>query len=410
MKPRVTLMLLESIRLAVGAIWRNALRSMLTVLGVTIGVAAVITMVTLGQGTTAEVGESVASLGSNLLMVRPGQFSQTPGGGGVGVSTLDVADAEAIERQVDSIRVVAPTDSRSLTAIAGGLDLFTTVVGADNRYFEAREWGVAEGRAFDEGELRAGSSVCIIGSGVVDELFGGLSPLGESIRLKKMVCRIVGVLEEKGGSAFGANEDDVIIVPLRTFQRRIAGGTGVTLIYIAARDETVISQVKDDVTALMRERRHLAASEDNDFMVMDMRQIASMLDTVMGVLTGLLGAVAGISLLVGGIGIMNIMLASVTERTREIGIRLAIGARESQVLTQFLVEATVLSAIGGAIGIVLGLALAAIGAGALGVPFTPDPLVVLLAFGFSGLVGIGFGYFPARSAARLDPIEALRRE
>jgi len=403
-------MLLESIRLAVEAIWRNALRSLLTVLGVTIGVAAVITMVTLGQGTTAEVGESVASLGSNLLMVRPGQFSQTPGGGGVGVSTLDVADAEAIERQGDSIRVVAPTDSRSLTAIAGSLDLFTTVVGADNRYLEAREWGIAEGRAFDEGELRAGASVCIIGSGVVDELFGGLSALGESIRLKKMVCRIVGVLEEKGGSAFGANEDDVIIVPLRTFQRRISGNTGVTLIYIAAADETVISQVKDDVTALMRERRHLAASEDNDFMVMDMRQIASMLDTVMSVLTGLLSAVAGISLLVGGIGIMNIMLASVTERTREIGIRLAIGARESQVLMQFLVEATVLSAIGGFIGIVLGLALAAAGAGFLGVPFVPDPLVVLLAFGFSGLVGIGFGYFPARGAARLDPIEALRRE
>src|SRR5690606_5517781 len=208
----------------------------------------------------------------------------------------------------------------------------------------------------------------------------------------------------------GANEDDVIIVPLRTFQRRISGSTGVTLIYMAALDETVITPVRDDVTALMRERRNLAASEDNDFMVMDMRQIASMLNTVMSVLTGLLAAVAAISLLVGGIGIMNITLASVTERTREIGIRLAIGARESQVLMQFLVEATVLSAIGGFIGIVLGLGLAALGAANLGVPFVPDPLVVLLAFGFSALVGVAFGYFPARSAARLDPIEALRHE
>jgi putative ABC transport system permease protein len=225
-----------------------------------------------------------------------------------------------------------------------------------------------------------------------------------------MVCRVVGVLKEKGGSAFGANEDDVIIVPLRTFQRRISGNSAVTLIYVAARDEAVISQVKDDITALMRERRNLGANEDNDFMVMDMRQIASMLDTIMGVLTGLLSAVAGISLLVGGIGIMNIMLASVTERTREIGIRLAIGARETQVLTQFLVEATILSALGGLIGIGLGLALSAIGARYLAVPFVPDPLVVLLAFGFSGLVGVAFGYFPARSAARLDPIEALRRE
>lgn len=403
-------MLIESIRLALSAIWRNALRSLLTMLGVTIGVAAVITMVTLGQGATTEVGESVASLGSNLLMVRPGQFSQTPGGGGVGVASLEIADAQAIERQVDSVRVVAPTDSRSLTVIANNTDFFTTVVGTDNAYLDAREWSVASGRAFEEGELRAGSSVCIVGYGVVDALFNGLSPIGEPIRLKKMVCRVVGVLEEKGGSAFGSNEDDVIIVPLRTFQRRISGSSAVTLIYVAARDETVITQVKDDTTALMRERRNLAANEDNDFMVMDMRQIAGMLDTIMGVLTGLLSAVAAISLLVGGIGIMNIMLASVTERTREIGIRLAIGARERQVLTQFLVEATVLSAMGGIIGIALGLTLSAIGASYLAVPFIPDPLVVLLAFAFSGLVGIGFGYFPARNAARLDPIEALRRE
>ncbi len=402
-------MLIESIRLALSAVWRNALRSLLTV-GVTIGVAAVIAMVTLGQGTTAEVGESVASLGSNLLMVRPGQFSQTPGGGGVGVASLEIADAEAIERQVEAVRVVAPTDSRSLTVIANNIDLFTTVIGTDNRYLDAREWPVASGRAFEEGELRAGSSVCIIGIGVVEALFDGLNPIDEPIRLKKMVCRVVGVLQEKGGSAFGSNEDDVIIVPLRTFQRRISGNSAVTLVYVAALDETVITQVKDDVTALMRERRNLATSEDNDFMVMDMRQIASMLDTIMGVLTGLLAAVAGISLLVGGIGIMNIMLASVTERTREIGIRLAIGARETQVLTQFLVEATILSAMGGVIGIALGLAISAIGASYLDVPFVPDPLVVLLAFGFSGLVGIAFGYFPARNASRLDPIEALRRE
>lgn len=403
-------MWIESVRLALGAILRNALRSLLTVLGVTIGVAAVIAMVTLGQGATAEVGESVASLGSNLLMLRPGQFSQTPGGGGVGVASLDVADAEAIERLVDDVRVVAPTDSRSLTVIANNTDFFTTVIGTDNRYLDAREWGLAGGRVFDEGELRAGSSVCIVGWGVVDALFNGLNPLGEAIRLRRMVCTVVGVLEEKGGSAFGSNEDDVIILPLRTSQRRISGNAGVTLIYVAAADENALTRVKDDITALMRDRRNLSASEDNDFMVMDMRQVASMLGTIMGVLTGLLSAVAGISLIVGGIGIMNIMLASVTERTREIGIRLAIGARESQVLLQFLVEATLLSAIGGLIGIGLGLGLSALGAAYLGVPFLPDPLVVLLAFGFSGLVGIGFGYFPARGAARLDPIEALRRE
>jgi putative ABC transport system permease protein len=396
--------LLETIRLALTSIRRNLLRSILTLLGVTIGVAAVIAMVTLGQGTSIRITSSISSLGSNMLIVTPGRLED----GGYGSSSFRIADADAIERQVDGIKSVSPIGSRTLTAVFGATNHLTTLNGADNRFFETTNWAIAEGRAFREGELVSGATVCVLGHEVATKLFGTADPLDQIVRLKKVACRVIGVLEQKGAGMFGGNQDDIIVMPLRTFQRRIAGNSDVVVMYVSAEDEDDIAKVQQDITDLLRERRHLSAIESDDFSVTDMRQITSMLSTVTGVLTGLLAAVAGISLLVGGIGIMNIMLVSVTERTQEIGVRLAIGARESQVLGQFLTEAVILSMIGGAAGIVLGLGLAAGGGALLDVPFVIDLPSILGAFAFSAIVGVGFGYFPARNAARLDPIEALR--
>lgn len=404
-------MLYEAIRLALQAILRNAFRSFLTVLGIVIGVAAVIAMVTVGQGSTDQVEADVSTLGTNLLMIRPGQPSQGPGSGAGGsAASLTMKDVDAIEQQIASVAVAAPSNSRSMTAIFGNVNYSTTVTGTDNRYLIARDWDLASGRSFYESEQRTGSSACILGNTVQDKLFGNGNPLGASIRLKQIACRVIGTLEAKGASSFGTDQDDVILIPLKAFQRRISGNQDVSMIFASIRTGISTEKGKADIESLMRERRRIGPFEEDDFNVFDMKQISSMLTGITSVLTGLLSAVAAVSLLVGGIGIMNIMLVSVTERTREIGIRLAVGATEGQVLLQFLVEAIVLSLIGGLIGIVLGLALGLLGSRLLSIPFAPDATIVLAAFLFSALVGILFGYFPARRAARMDPIEALRHQ
>jgi len=400
-------MLLETIRLALESIWRNSLRSLLTLLGVTIGVAAVISMVTLGQGATAQVSGSISSLGSNIIMMMPGRSMME---GGYGVESFKTADVQSIARSIDGLVAVAPIGSRSLTAVAGSANYVVDVNGIDNNFFKVvTSWAIASGRGFREGEIAASAPVCIIGPTVAENLFGTGDPLDRQFRLRRFSCTVIGVLESQG-TMFGQSRDDVVFLPLTTFQRRIAGNTEVVAVYMAAASEQAIPQIEADITALMRDRRHLAASDENDFSVTDMSQLSSTLGTVMGVLTGLLAAIAGISLVVGGIGIMNIMLVSVTERTREIGIRLAVGAQEAQVLAQFLVEAVVLSMLGGIAGIALGLGLSLVAAQLLGVPFVLDGGAITLAFGFSAIVGVAFGYFPARNAARLDPIEALRHE
>jgi putative ABC transport system permease protein len=403
-------MLAETLRLSVRTIMRNAMRSLLTVLGVVIGVAAVIVMVTLGQGTTAQVTADVAKLGSNVLMVRPGQAGPGPASPSADSRNFTLKDVAAIEEQVAGVEVAAPMASRQMTAIYGSANHAQSVTGTDNRYLVARDWAIADGREFLDAEIQSGSTVCILGNTTKTELFGDGEAVGADIRLKQISCNVIGVLEDKGASSFGQDQDDTILMPLKTFQRRIAGNQDVSMIYVAVSDGYQTADVQADIESLLRERRRIAEGDRDNFSVMDMAQIASMLTSISGVLTGLLSAVAGVSLLVGGIGIMNIMLVSVTERTREIGIRLAIGAEARQVLTQFLVEAVVLSLFGGVLGIALGLGLAALGGQFLGVPFVFNPMIVAIAFLFSALVGVAFGYFPARRAARLDPIEALRHE
>jgi len=403
-------MIWETVVLALRAIRRNVLRSFLTVLGIVIGVAAVITMVTLGDGATEQVRADISSLGSNMLQVRPGQGFRGPGGVRMSAERFKISDAQAIQREIAGLKAVAPLSDQSAQAISGNRNWSTSVMGSTNDYLVVRDWPLENGRVFTGAELNSGSAVCILGATVAKELFGDQDPLGAFIRLDRLSCQVVGVLASKGQSSFGQDQDDLVMVPLRTMQRRIAGNTDVKAVMVSAMDGVSTEMIREDIEGLMCERRRISAGQDDDFHVRDMQEIVSTLTSTTRVLTTLLGAVAAVSLLVGGIGIMNIMLVSVTERTREIGTRLAIGAREGEVLMQFLIEAVVLSSLGGLFGIALGLGAAALGAHLLGMPFVLNPGIVVLAFVFSASVGVVFGFFPARRAARMDPIEALRHE
>ncbi|TPP11095.1 ABC transporter permease [Rhizobium glycinendophyticum] len=401
-------MFTETIKLALRAISRNLLRSFLTVLGVVIGVAAVIAMVTIGNGTTAQVSAEISKLGTNLLFVRPGQFG--PGRASTDAKKFTIRDVEAIRDQIGGLRAVAAVNQSTQTVIFGGQSRSTTIIGSGADYLVAQDWTLASGRTFLTSEERGGQAVCLIGETVRAKLFGSTPALEQSIRVGTVACQIVGVLGKKGQSGMGNDQDDVVMMPLKVFQRRIGGSTDVSSIMLSAKDGVSTSKVQSDVERLLRERRKIASGREDDFSVNDMTQMAATLTGTTTLMTGLLSAVAAVSLLVGGIGIMNIMLVSVTERTREIGIRLAIGAVESQVLMQFLVEAVTLSVFGGIVGIALGLAIAYGTVTLLGVPFAASPSIILLAFAFSAAIGMIFGYFPARRAAQLNPIDALRHE
>jgi putative ABC transport system permease protein len=401
-------MIWNALLLALREIRRNVLRSFLTILGIVIGVAAVIIMVTLGGGATLQVTQQIASLGSNLLIISPGK--RMGPGQTVGAAAFSVNDAVALARDVPQLAAVAPMASRSMTVVYGNANWSTQVTGTTNAYFKARNWAAKSGRLFSDSELRAGAAVCVIGNTVRGKLFGSQDPTGARIRVQKIACEVIGLLEPKGQSSMGTDQDDLVVIPLRAFQRRIAGNLDVGLIQVSVRDGASTSRVQQEIERMMRERRHLSENEENNFNVMDMKEITKMLTSTTQVLTALLSAVAAVSLLVGGIGIMNIMLVSVTERTREIGTRLAIGALEKEVLLQFLVEAAVLSSFGGIVGIVLALAASVGLASVLKVPFVFNAPIVAVAFAFSAAVGLIFGYFPAKKAALLDPIEALRHE
>jgi putative ABC transport system permease protein len=400
----------NAILLALREIRRNVLRSSLTILGIVIGVAAVITMVTIGEGATAQVQADIQKLGTNLLQVFRGQGFGGGGGARSSAPPFSADDAIAIENEINGVRAVAPSASTATQAIYGNSNWSTQVNGTTDKYLDVRDWQLASGRNFSESELRAGASVCILGETVRQELFGEQDPLGTSIRLQKLSCQVIGVLTAKGQSGFGQNQDDIVLIPLRTLQRRIAGNSDVGSILVSARDGVSTEKVQDDMERLLRERRKLRDGVDDDFNIRDLKEVTSAFTSSTKVLTALLGAVAAVSLIVGGVGIMNIMLVSVTERTREIGTRLAVGAMARDVLLQFLVEAVTLAAFGGIIGIVLGLSAGAAATHAFNVPFVLNPGIVILSFAFSAAVGIVFGYFPAQRAAQLDPIEALRHE
>ena len=402
-------MLSNAFLLALREIRRNLLRSFLTVLGIVIGVGAVITMVTLGNGATRAVADQISSLGSNLLIVRPGQ-RLGPGRDSAGAPAFRQADVDAVRDQLAGIKAVAPVVGFGVTLVAGNNNWSSSVTGTTNAYFITGNWRLASGRQFSDDELAAGKAVCVIGNTVRRQLFGNRNPVGDALRIKGFSCEIVGLLAPKGQGAMGMDQDDVVVMPLATVQRRLTGKTDISAILVSLNSSADAAQVMRQIGALLRERRKLAENEDDNFSLMDTRQIAEALSGSIRTMTGLLGAVAAVSLLVGGIGIMNIMRVSVTERTREIGIRLAIGALEREVLWQFLIEAVVLSGFGGLIGIVLAL-LACVGlSGLMHMPFLFSPSINLTAFAFSTAIGIVFGYFPARRAARLDPIEALRHE
>jgi putative ABC transport system permease protein len=400
-------MIWNTLLLALRAIRRNLMRSVLTILGIVIGVAAVITMVTLGNGATRSVSDQISSMGSNLVMVVPGQRFG-PGSGGA--PNFKIADVEAIRNQISAAEWIAPVVNKSVTAVYQSSNWATVATGSNDDYFQAGNWELAQGRTFSETEERAGKAVCVIGDTVREKLFGGQNPVGSHIRIKQFSCEVVGLLKPKGQSAMGSDQDDVVVMPLRTVQRRLSGSQDIGRLSVAVREGASIDAVKKQLSLLLRERRNIAESEDDDFRVMDTRQIAETLTSTTKILTMLLGAVAAVSLLVGGIGIMNIMLVSVTERTREIGIRLAIGALEREVLLQFLIEAVVLSSLGGLVGIALATAASMGLAGMMGIPYIFDPTINIASFLFSAAIGVIFGYFPARRAAGLNPIDALRHE
>ena len=399
----------NTLLLAIREIRRNLLRSFLTILGIVIGVSAVITMVTLGRGATQAVQAQIASLGTNLLQIRPGQ-RMGPGGGGSGAPAFREVDLDAISTQIAGVAAVAPEARSSVTVVAGARNWSTSVTGTTNAWLRTGNWTLSAGRAFEDTELRAGSAVCLIGATLQRELFAGTDPLGQTLRIKQFSCSVVGVLAAKGQAAMGMDQDDTVVVPLRTLQRRVTGSLNIGTLLVSLEDGADSRAVQASLRQLLRERRKLGASDDDNFNILDTQQLAETMSGTTQLMTSLLGAVAAVSLLVGGIGIMNIMLVSVTERTREIGVRLAIGALEHEVLLQFLIEAVVLSSFGGLVGIALATA-ASIGLSSLlAMPYAFQPGINGLAFVFSAAIGMVFGYVPARRAARLDPIEALRHE
>jgi putative ABC transport system permease protein len=394
--------------LALRELWANKLRTALTCLGMVIGVGSVIALMTIGNGVTANVNREFASIGQNLIWIWPGGEQQR--GPMRNAKRFTWNDFNTVRRTVPGVLKAAPSVGRNGTVSVGNLNADTTIIGTTPDYFDIRLWSFASGRPFSEAESNAGRLVCVVGKTVRDKLFGGIDPIGQRMQVNDASCEVVGVLNPKGASTFGDDEDDRIIIPLRAYQRRFSGDEMINTIQLMAASQQDVKRVIEGAKATLRNLRNIPPGDPDDFTVEDVSSFGAETASVLSYVTLFVGAVAFISLIVGGIGIMNIMLVSVTERTREIGIRLAIGARERDVLWQFLVEAIALAVLGGLAGILLGLGIAWSTGAIFGWPFLPSIPLILGATAFSAAIGVGFGYFPARRAARLNPIEALRFE
>jgi putative ABC transport system permease protein len=406
--------LFASLRIALRALMVNKMRSALTMLGIIIGVGAVITMVAVGSGAKQRIAEQIASMGSNLLIVLSG--SSTSGGlrfGSGTVPTLTVDDAKAISNEIPAVKYVAPSLGGVAQVVFGNQNWSTIVNGTTPEVLEIRDWRLSSGRSFTQQDVDGATKVCLLGQTVVDNLFGGIDPIGQVVRIKKVPFTVLGVLASKGQSTWGQDQDDTIFIPLTTAQKRLFGMQFpgmVRVIAVQAREPESMKDVENQITDLLRQRHRIQPKQENDFSVRNLTEIMSTAEQSANVMSYLLGAIASISLIVGGIGIMNIMLVSVTERTREIGIRIAVGAKGRDILLQFLIESLVLSLIGGMMGIGIGIAGTLVLASFTQWPVLFSINAIFLAFLFSGSVGVFFGFYPARKASLLNPIEALRYE
>ncbi len=402
---------LAAIKIAGQALIRNTMRSVLTMLGIIIGVGAVIAMLAVGQGAKAQVESQIATIGSNLLMIFPG--SMTQGGartGAGGFTTLTEADAEAIEKELSAVRLAAPTLRTSAQVISANQNWLTNVSGSTPAFFLIRDWSIASGEAFTRADVAGATKVVVIGKTVAQNLFGAQDPVGEIIRIRNIPFKVIGVLASKGQSTQGQDQDDVVVIPLTTLQKRIMGVTHIGAILVSANSPAETAVAQEQIRLLLRQRHRILAGQEDDFVVRNMIDIASAAESASRIMAMLLGSIASVSLIVGGIGVMNIMLVSVTERTREIGIRMAVGARGRDILLQFLMEAVVLSLAGGLLGIGLGVAGSKVISAFVHWPTSVSSGAILLSFVFSVSIGLFFGLYPARRAASLDPIEALRYE
>lgn len=403
-------MLLNAFFQAIREIRRNLMRSLLTAIGIVIGIASVIAMVNIGQGASRSITQSVSSLGSNTLFIQPGQEHGPPGMSGITIP-FEMKDVEVLQKSIFTLEAVSPMAAANLKVLYRENNYQTSVRGVDNDYFKVQNRELAEGERFAESALRVGRSVCILGQTVVDKLFpDGASPVGKKIRLKNFSCSVIGVLAAKGANTFGTDQDDLVLVPIKMFQRRISGNRNIPMILASVKENYPLQTAKEQIRRVLRESRNIKKGEADNFSVRSMTALLDTLSQITSMLTVMLGAVAAISLVVGGIGIMNIMLVSVTERTREIGIRMAIGAMRQDILIQFLIESIVLSGLGGIVGVLLGLAITVGVAEGMDITLIIDPSITMISLLFSMLIGIVFGIIPARKAANMNPIDALRYE